>query len=101
MATLVFFFVLWLVCKGIKALFRPRRKVTAPAPAASRASGSPVSAVIALQEQRRIIEEQLSDIEEQLDNCPPAKLRNQYLNRKTVLLGKLASVEQRIYRMCA
>ena len=54
-----------------------------------------------LQEQRDIIREQLSDIETQLDFCPPQKIRNQLMNRKTVLLGKLSTCEQRIAKMCA
>ena len=57
-------------------------------------------AIEALQEQRRIIAEMIADIDEQLDYCPPQKMRNQYMNRKTVLLGKLATVEQRIAKLC-
>ena len=60
-----------------------------------------IKAIEALHEQRRIIEEMIADIDEQLDYCPPTRVRNQYLNRKTVLLGKLATVEKRITRMCA
>ena len=100
MAALVFFFILWMVCKGIKALFRSRPAEYEPAPAENKVSKS-LAALEALQAQRDLIQEQLSDIEQQLDNCPPEKVRNQYMNRKTVLLGKLATVEQRIYRMCA
>lgn len=100
MAALVFFFVLWMVCKGIKALFRSRPAVYAPVPATSRVTRS-LAALDALQKQRDLIQEQLSDIEQQLDNCPPERVRIRYMDRKTVLLGKLATVEQRIYRMCA
>ncbi len=100
MAIIVFFLFVWMVCKGIKALFRSRPAEYEPVPAENKVSKS-LAALEALQAQRDLIQEQLSDIEQQLDNCPPEKVRNQYMNRKTVLLGKLATVEQRIYRMCA
>ena len=100
MAALVFFFSLWMVCKGIKALFRSRPVECELVPVENKVSKS-LAALDALQKQRELIQEQLSDIEQQLDNCPPEKVRIRYMDRKTVLLGKLATVEQRIYRMCA
>lgn len=100
MATLVFFFILWMVCKGIKALFRSRPVEYELVPVENKVSRS-LAALDALQKQRDLIQEQITDIEQQLDNCPPEKVRNRYMDRKTVLLGKLATVEQRIYRMCA
>ena len=100
MVTVLFFFFLWIICKSIKTGVRSARsKSTASAPASSAASRSS-SALEALQAQRDLINDQILDITEQLDYCPPAKIRNQLLTRQTTLLGKLASVEQRIAKLC-
>lgn len=99
MTLILFILFLWAVCKGIKAAFRPRPRCKAAAPAASRVSRS-LAALEALQAQRDLINEQIRDIEEQLDYCPPAKLRSQLLTRQTALLGKLATCEAKISRLC-
>lgn len=124
MTTILFFVVLWMICKGIKALFRPRHKANNSAvysddtkrfyadiddmiekyraeseTETSRVTRS-LAALEALQAQRDLINEQIRDIEEQLDYCPPEKVRNQYMSKKTALLGKLAVCESKISRLC-
>lgn len=105
MSVLFVFFTVWAVASVLQSIIRrivrhfPRRNVKAAAPAVSTVSKS-LAALEALQAQRDLINEQIRDIEEQLDYCPPEKVRNQYLNRKTVLLGKLATCEGKISRLC-
>lgn len=101
MATILFLVFIGFTCKTIKTAVRnrPRRKAKATAPAVSAISKS-LAALEALQVQRDLINEQIRDIDEQLDYCPPAKLRTQYINRKTALLGKLATCESKISRLC-
>ena len=95
----------WAIGKGMKCIFSTAPATSRKGKAATAANQSTftnkLAALKALQEQRDIIREQLSDIETQLDYAPPAKIRNQLMNRKTVLLGKLSTCEQRIARMCA
>ena len=105
MELILLIFSVWGICKGIKSIVRlapaTSRKGKAATAANQSTSANKFAALTALQEQRDIIREQLSDIETQLDYCPPEKIRNQLMNRKTVLLGKLSTCEQRIARMCA
>lgn len=105
MELILLIFSVWAVSKGIKAIVRSAPGTSRKGKAAKAANQSTfankLAALKALQEQRDIIREQLSDIESQLDFCPPEKIRNQLMNRKTVLLGKLSTCEQRIARMCA
>lgn len=84
------------ICKTL-GRFMPRKPARATSPAGADKS---LAALEALQAQRDLINEQIRDIDEQLDYCPPAKLRNQYMNRKTALLGKLATCESKISRLC-
>ena len=99
MAAILFFLFMWILAKGINALCHPRRKAVAKAPAETKVTRN-LAALEALQEQRDIINEMIRDLEEQLDNCPPEKTRVQFMNRKTVLLGKLAVCEGKISRLC-
>ena len=93
---------LWLIVKGLRSLSGVRRTTSRKAKTAQAVTKTnSLAALTALQAQRDTINEQLADIETQLDYAPPAKIRNQLMNRKTVLLGKLSTCEQRIARMCA
>lgn len=101
MTTLLFIAFVVVFCKGVKSGCRhiSRSKVKTTAQAVPTVSKS-LAALEALQAQRDLINEQIRDIDEQLDYCPPAKLRAQCINRKTVLLGKLATCESKISRLC-
>lgn len=111
MSALFVFFTVWVVASILQSAIRrivrhfPQRKAKAAAPAVAPAPAVPtvsksLAVLEALQAQRDLINEQIRDIDEQLDYCPPAKLRNRYLNRKTTLLGKLATCEGKISRLC-
>lgn len=105
MSVLFVFFTVWVIASILQSIIRrivrhfPQRKAKAAAPAVPTVSKS-LAVLEALQAQRDLINEQIRDIDEQLDYCPPEKVRNQYLNRKTVLLGKLATCEGKISRLC-
>ena len=100
-------FILWIVDgfriehKKRMARLEAQQPISDPLPAeVLEIKVVPCSAAFeALQEQKETIEEILSDIETQLDFCPPEKIRNQLLNRKSVLLGKLSTCEKRIAKM--
>ena len=100
MATIVFFLILWMVCKGIKALFRPRRKATAPARAVSRV-GKSLAALEALQAQRDLLESMITDFQYQLDHAQLTSAQFEKTQNQLVsAYGKLAIVEQRIAKLC-
>ena len=102
MELILLIFSVWAIGKGMKCIFRK-------APATSRKGKTATAvtkttsfaALTALQQQRDIIREQISDINEMLDFCPPQKIRNQLMNRKTTLLGRLATTETKISKLCA
>lgn len=101
MLTIVLFVLLFFACKGLKGLCLSCRKVkAAPAACADNKVTRNLAVLEALQAQRDLIEEQISDIDTQLDYCPPEKVRNQYMSKKTALLGKLAVCESKISRLC-
>lgn len=102
MAALVFFFSLWLICKGIKALFRSRRKVAeyAPAPAESDVTRN-LAALEALQAQRDMINRMISDYQYQLDHAQLTSAQFEKTQNQLVsAYGKLATCEGKISRLC-
>ena len=100
MAALVFFFILWMVCKGIKALFRSRPAVYAPAPATSRVTRS-LAALEALQAQRDMINRMISDYKYQLDHAQLTSAQFEKTQNQLVsAYGKLAVCESKISRLC-
>lgn len=101
MATLFFFFVLWIVCKGIKALFRPRRKATAPARTVSRV-GKSLAALEALQAQRDLLESMITDFQYQLDHAQLSSVQYEKTQNQLVsAYGKLAVCEAKISKLIA
>lgn len=105
MELILLIFSVWAIGKGMKCIFRTAPAKSRKGKAATAANQSTfankLAALKALQEQRDIIREQLNDIELQLDYAPPAKIRNQLMNRKTTLLGRLATTETKISKLCA
>ena len=76
---------------------KPKRKPERTTTNSKPVKTNSVAALEALQEQRELIEDMLSDIEYQLDNAP--KNRYQLLNRQYQLYSKLATVETKIHKM--
>ena len=105
MALILFIVTIWLIGKGLRSLSRVSSTTSRKGKAVQTANNSTLTnklaALRALQAQRDTINEQLADIETQLDYAPPAKIRNQLMNRKTTLLGKLAVTETKISKLCA
>lgn len=98
MATLVFFLFVWLVCKAVKAA----RNAPAYHPPAIQARPAKkqidyMSALLALQEQRDIYNDLISDIDAQLDNAP--RNREKLLKDKAMIYSKLATVESKIAKL--
>lgn len=96
MATLIFFVSIWIVCKGIKSA----RNAPALTPVQTK-PGKPkvdyMSALLALQEQRDIYNDLISDIDAQLDNAP--RNREKLLKDKAMIYSKLATVESKIAKL--
>lgn len=101
MAIIVFILFVWMICKGIKALFRSRPAEYEPAPAENKVSKS-LAALEALQAQRDMLTRMITDYKYQLDHAQLTSVQFEKTQNQLVsAYGKLATVEQRIYRMCA
>ena len=97
MALIFIILTIWLVCKGCKALTRiPKASRTTTQ---AKPKSTCIAALTALQEQRDLIQDMISDIDNELDNVPPEKRRYQLQTRKQQLLNKLASVESKIDKL--
>ena len=98
MELIVFILSIWLIGSGLKSLSRiPKAR-----PAKTKieySSNTCYTALTALQEQRDLITEMITDIDTELDYCPAAKQRYTLLNRKQQLLNKLATVESKITKL--
>ena len=102
MGALVFFVALWGFCKALKAI----RRAWANRPAYETEQDeteqdNPVvrnlAALDALQKQRAIYNDLLSDIDCRLDNAPAT--REKLLKDKAMIYSKLAIVESKISRL--
>ena len=98
MTTLFFFFMLWLVCKALKAIFHPRAKPSHNS--RQTRQNDNMAALIALQQQREQINNMISDYKYQLEYgklelVQFEKTRNQIVSA----YGKLATVESRISKL--
>ena len=90
-------FSLWLISTGLKSLTRiPKASRIATQ---SKPKSTCLTALTALQDQRELIQDMISDIDNELDNVPPEKRRYQLQTRKQQLLNKLASVESKIDKL--
>lgn len=99
MAIIVFFLAIWLFRKGVKWLFRRHDRVEYEQPETE--TETPVqknlAALDALQKQRAIYNDLLSDIDCRLDNAPAT--REKLLKDKAMIYGKLAIVESKISKL--
>ena len=98
MAIIVFFLFVWLFCKGLKALFKrkPRIEYKPPAETENKVINN-LAALDALQKQRAIYNDLLSDIDCRLDNAPAT--REKLLKDKAMIYSKLAIVESKISKL--
>lgn len=98
MSIIVFFFFAWLFCKGVKALFRPRQRIEYKPPAETENKViNNLASLDALQKQRAIYNDLLSDIDCRLDNAPAT--REKLLKDKAMIYSKLAIVENKISKL--
>lgn len=98
MAIIVFILFVWLFCKGVKWLFKPRKRIKYKPPAETENKViNNLAALDALQKQRAIYNDLLSDIDCRLDNAPAT--REKLLKDKAMIYGKLASVENKISKL--
>ena len=95
MELIVIFILFYAAGAAIKRAIRhkPRQRMT-PTTATG---NSNLSALLALQAQREIYRDLISDIDYTLDNSPPG--REKLLKDKAAILSKLATVETKINRL--
>ena len=100
MAIIVFILFVWLFCKGLKALFRPRQRIEykPPAETQNKVMQSP-AALDALQQQREQIENTIDYIKESITTAETPEKTIQYMDRLSSLYGKLATVENKISKL--
>ena len=98
MATILFFLFVWLICKAVKAAFKPRAKPVYKA-IQEKPKINYVSAVMALQQQRDNIENTIAELTCLLDVSETAKETIQIKNQISAQYGKLATVEQKITKL--
>lgn len=98
MAIIVFILFVWMICKGIKALFRSRPVAYEPVPVENKISKS-LAALEALQAQRDQIQETISYIKESITTAETPEKTIQYMDRLSSLYGKLAIVENKISKL--
>lgn len=91
MTTILLFIVLWLLYKAAKAVNRPRKRKDTPR------IENRLSALYALQQQRDIYDDLISEIDYCLENAPAN--REKLLKEKAMLFSKLATVENKISRL--
>lgn len=100
MAIMVFFFFVWFICKGLKALFKrkPRIEYKPPAETQNKVVRN-LAALDALQKQREQIETTIDYIKESITTSETPEKTIQYMDRLSSLYGKLASVENKISKL--
>ena len=95
MTTILLFLVLWLLYKAAKAVNRPRKRKDTPR--IENRLQSNLAALDALQQQRDIYDDLISEIDYCLENAPAN--REKLLKEKAMLFSKLATVESKISRL--
>ncbi len=91
MTTILLFLVLWLLYKAAKAVNRPRKRKDTP-----RIENN-MSALDALQQQRDIYNDLISEIDYCLESAPAN--REKLLKDKAMIYSKLAIVESKISKL--
>ena len=100
MAIIVFFLAIWLVCKCVKALFRPRQRIEyKPQAETENKVINNLAALDALQKQREQIENTIDYIKESITTSETPEKTIQYMDRLSSLYGKLANVENKINKL--
>ena len=100
MATLVFFLFIWLFCKSIKVLFRPRQRIEYKPPAETESKVvCNMAALDALQKQREQIRDTILYLKECITTAETPEKTVQYMDRLSSLYGKLATVENKINKI--
>lgn len=97
MTTVIVLIAFWLVCKALRGVFKPRKSgkpETLPS-----GNNSNMSALIALQQQREQIESTIAYIDDCIGSSENPRETISLFDKKSVMLGKLASVEQRITKL--
>lgn len=99
MAIIVLLIAIWIVCKCVKALFRRHDRVEYEQPETETENKviNNLAALDALQKQRAIYNDLLSDIDCRLDNAPAT--REKLLKDKAMIYSKLAIVENKISKL--
>ena len=95
MTTILFFLIVWLVCKALKAIYK--RAKPEHIPHQDKRKIDYMASLLALQQQRDIYNDLLSDIDLQLDSAPAN--REKLLKDKAMIYSKLATVEQKITKL--
>ena len=90
-------FSVWAICKGIKSLARIKPKASRTA--TTKASGSQLAALKALQEQRDNIRNTIAELTALLDVSETAAETIRYKNMISTQYGKLATVESKIAKL--
>ena len=100
MAIIVFILFVWLFCKALKALFRPRQRIEYKPPAGTENKViNNLAALDALQRQREQIQNTISYLKEAITTAETPEKTIQYMDRLSSLYGKLANVENKIHKL--
>lgn len=100
MATILFFFFAWPVCKAIRALFKPHDKPKRGSIQARQAgNNNSMAALVALQRQRENIEQTIEYLNDCIDTSINPRETVSLLDKRSVMFGKLAAVEQKITKL--
>lgn len=90
MATVLFFIILWLICKGLKSLYK---RIPATY------ENDNMAALLALQQQRETIENTIAELTGWLDVSETAAETLRVRNAIATQYGKLATVEKNIKKL--
>lgn len=100
MAIIVFILFVWLFCKGVKWLFRPRRRIEYKPPAETENKvARNLASLDALQKQREQIQDTILYLKECITTSETPEKTIQYMDRLSSLYGKLATVENKINKL--
>ena len=100
MATILFFFFAWLVCKAIRALFKPHDKPKRGSIQARQAgNNNSMAALIALQQQRDNINETIQYLNDCICSSENPRETIGLLDKRSTQYSKLANVEQKIIKL--
>lgn len=100
MAIIVFILFVWLFCKGVKWLFKPRKRIKYKPPAETENKViNNLAALDALQKQRVQIQDTILYLKECITTAETPEKTVQYMDRLSSLYGKLANVENKINKI--